>query len=287
VFGNYPAAVVSATPESIDALTPNLLAKWHREHYAPQNAVLGIAGDVHAAELILSLKKWLGAWQKTNFKEELPPDPAPATTKKVYLVDRPNSVQTTITLGNIAIERRDPDYIPMVVMNRVVGGGPSSRLFINLREEKGYTYGVYSSFTALKYPGPWRASGDVRTEVTEGAMTEFLNEIRRIREERVALAELGESKRSAVAGFALSLEQPTQLLNYEITRKIYDFPADYWDTYPTMLMGVTADDVQRMARKYIDPGILQVVAVGDANKIKAVLEKYGPVAVYDTEGKQK
>lgn len=285
VYGNHPAANVSVTNESIEAFTPAALVKWHRERYAPQNAILGIAGDVKASELIPKLKQWLAGWPKTGAKEVLPPNPAPATAMKIYLVDRPNSVQTTVAMGNIAIDRRDPDYIPMVVMNNIVGSGGASRLFINLREEKGYTYGAYSFFTALKYPGPWRAGGDMRTEVTDGAMTEFLKEIRRIRDERVPEAELEESKRSEVASFALSLEQPTQLLSYAITRKIYGFPDDYWETYPARIMAVTADDVQRVAKKYLNPGQLQVVAVGDASKIKTILEKYGTVEVYDMEGR--
>jgi predicted Zn-dependent peptidase len=116
-------------------------------------------------------------------------------------------------------------------------------------------------------------------------MTEFLKELNRIRDEKVPEAELEEQKRSIVAGFALSLESPTQLLNYEILRKIYDFPADYWDTYPSKIMAVTADDVQRVARQYVNPKTQQVVVVGDAKKIKAVLDKFGSVEVYDTEGK--
>jgi zinc protease len=159
-------------------------------------------------------------------------------------------------------------------------------LFLNLREEKGYTYGVYSSFTALKYPGPWRAGGDVRTEVTQGAMTEFFNEFQRIRDQKVPATELEEAKRAIVAGFALSLEKPTELLGYAITRQIYGFPADYWDTYPVKVMAVTAEDIERVARKYINPENVQIVAVGDVSKIKPVFEKYGPVEVYDTEGKR-
>jgi predicted Zn-dependent peptidase len=216
---------------------------------------------------------------------ELPPNPTPASAKKIYLVDRPNSVQTTIAMGNIAIDRRDPDYIAMEVMNRIVGGGPAARLFINLREQKGYTYGAYSSFTAVRHPGPWRAGGDVRSEVTDGAMTEFLHEIRRIREEKVPKAELEEAKRSVVAGFALSLEQAASLLSYGLIRKTYGFPDDYWDTYPAKIMAVTAEDVQRVAQKYINPETLQVVAVGEASKIKSIMEKYGPVEVFDTEGR--
>jgi predicted Zn-dependent peptidase len=172
----------------------------------------------------------------------------------------------------------------MIVMNDVIGGGASARLFLNLREEKGYTYGVYSDFSALRYPGPWRAGGNMRTDVTDGALVEFFNEIRRIRDESVPSKELEESKRSIVAGFALSLEQPSRVLNFAITRKLYGLPADYWDTYSSKIAAVTADDVQRVARKYLNPDALQLVAVGDATKIKTILEKYGAVDVYDTTG---
>jgi len=286
VYGSYPASVVSATNESIDAITSEMLAKWHQDRYKPQNTILGITGDVKAAEILPKLEKALAGWKKDDLKEVLPPNPTPVASKKVFLVDRPGSVQTTVALGNIAIDRRDPDYIPLTVLNRILGGGPAARLFLNLREEKGYTYGVYSSFTALKYPGPWRAGGDVRTEVTQGAMTEFFNEFQRIRDQKVPVTELEEAKRAIVAGFALSLEKPTELLGYAITRQIYGFPADYWDTYPVKVMAVTAEDIERVARKYINPENVQIVAVGDVSKIKPVFEKYGSVEVYDTEGKR-
>jgi len=285
VYGNHPAAVNSTTPQVIDMLTPEMLAAWHREHYVPQNAILGIAGDVKASELIPKLKQWLAGWKRTDYKEMLPPNPTPTTTGRIFLIDRPNSVQSTITMGNIAIDRRSPDYFAVNVMNTIVGGGGSARLFLNLREEKGYTYGVYSNFIALKYPGPWSAGGDVRTEVTEGAMTEFLKELNRIRDEKVPADELEEQKRSIVASFALSLENPAQLLNYSILRKIYGLPDDYWETYPAKTMAVTADDVQRVARQYVNPQTQQVVVVGDAKKIKSVLEKFGHVEVYDADGK--
>jgi zinc protease len=286
VYGSHPAAVVSSTNESIDAITSEMLAKWHQDRFTPQNSILGITGDVKAAEIVPKLEKALAAWKKTDMKEALPTNPKPASAKKVYLVDRPGSVQTTVVIGNIAIDRRDPDYIGLNVMNHIVGGGPAARLFLNLREEKGYTYGVYSSFTALKYPGPWRAGGDVRTEVTGGAMTEFMKEFQRIRDEKVPAAELDEAKRAIVASFALSLESPSELLGYAIVRKIYGFPPDYWDTYPAQVMAITADDIQRVARKYVNPENLQIVAVGDIGKIRPIMEKYGPVETYDAEGKR-
>jgi zinc protease len=285
VYGNHPAAVVSPTSESLDALTQEALMKWYRERYAPQNALLAIAGDVRALELIPRLEKWFAGWQSVDVKRMWPPNPIAATARKVYLVHRPNSVQTTVALGNIAIERRNPDYVPMVVMNHILGGGVSGRLFLNLREEKGYTYGVYSDFSALRYPGPWRAGGNMRTEVTAAALVEFFKEIGRIRDQTVPPAELEDSKRAIAARFALSLEQPTAILGLAVSRIQFHLPDDYWDTYPAKIMSVTAEDVQRVARKYLDPDAMQLVAVGDGLKIQSILEPYGPVEVYDSGGK--
>ena len=186
-------------------------------------------------------------------------------------------------MGNIAIDRLSPDYFSMIVMNHVIGSG-TGRLFLNLREEKGYTYGVYSDFTALHYPGPWRAGGNMRTEVTEAALAEFFTEIRRIRDQEVPAPELEASKRAIAASFALSLEQPSSSLNFAIVSKRYGLPADYWDRYAENIMAINAADVRRVARKYLDPDSIQLVAVGDGTKIKAGLEKYGRVEIYDDTG---
>jgi predicted Zn-dependent peptidase len=124
----------------------------------------------------------------------------------------------------------------------------------------------------------------MRTEVTEGALEEFFHELRRIREEPVSAAELEPSKRSIVASFALSLEQPARVLGFAITLKRYHLPADYWDQYPAKIMAISAADVQRVARKYLDPEAMQLVAVGDAAKIEPILTKYGKVDVFDTTG---
>ena len=286
VFGSHPAAVVTATIDSIDALTPELLTQWHRQRYSPRDSVLAFAGDVYPSELLPKLKKALANWNGTPDNKQMPPNPVPASARKVYLVDRPNSVQTTLAVGNIAIDRRSEDFVPMVVMNHLLGGGPAARLFLNLREEKGYTYGAYSNFTAVEYPGPWSAGADVRTEVTDGALTEFFNEIRGIRDTQVSEAELAATKRSVVARFALALEQPAQLVGFAITRKLYNLPDDYWDNYPAKIAAVTAEDVQRVARKYLNPEAMQIVAVGDGEKIKSILEKFGSVEIYGGDGKR-
>jgi len=286
IYGDHPAGNVTTNQGTVDALTPAILSKWHDDQYAPQNTLLGIAGDVKPAELVPKLERLLAAWKKSDLKEALPPNPKSSTARKVYLVDRPDSVQTSIVMGNIAIDRRDPDYFVMVALNQVLGGGGAGRLFKNLREEKGYTYGAYSSFSARKFPGPWNASAEVRTEVTDGALAEFIKELQRMRDQPVTEQELDDAKRAIVASFALSLENPDDLLNYALTRKIYDLPEDYWDSYPAKLLAVTATDIQRVARKYIDPQTMQIIAVGDGSKIRTVLEKYGPVERYDVQGKK-
>jgi predicted Zn-dependent peptidase len=284
VYDGHPAAIITPDEKSIEALSRDAIMRWHRERYLPRNAILGVAGNVRVAQLVPKLEKWLKDWEPGGLKEDWPTDPAPTESRRVFLVDRPNSVQTTVALGNIAIERRSPDYFPMVVMNHVLGAG-TGRLFLNLREEKGYTYGVYSDFTALHYPGAWRAGGNMRTEVTAPALEEFFKEIRRIREEDVPAAELEASKRSIAASFALSLEQPATPLNFAIVAKRYGFPPDYWDRYAERIMAVSAADVRRVAQKYLDPKDMQLVAVGDAGKIKPAVEEYGPVRVFDASGK--
>lgn len=285
VYGNFPAAVISATDESIDKISSDDLARWHRERWVPQNAILAIAGDVDAKALTPKLEKWLAEWHKTAYEIPATGNPTPTSTKKIFLIDRPNSVQTTIYMGNIGIDRRDPDYPAMVVLNQILGAGPQSRLFINLRENKGYTYGVYSNFVSLKFAGPWRAYGDFRTDVTDGSMTELFNEINRISSEAVSEKELEDAKRTVVASFALTLESPAQVLSYTTNTKIYGFPEDYWDKYPAKITAVTAGDVQRLAKKFYNSNTMQIVAVGDASKIKSVMEKYGPVEVFDANGK--
>jgi predicted Zn-dependent peptidase len=131
------------------------------------------------------------------------------------------------------------------------------------------------------------ASSEVRTEVTDGAMKEFMYEINRIRDEKVSATELDNAKRALIGSFALSLESPQTLLGNIITQKLYNMPANYWDTYPQRVSAITADDIQKMATKYYDVAHLQVVAVGDASKTRDILGKYGTVEVYDVDGRQK
>jgi zinc protease len=285
MYGSHPASRISLTSEEIGRLTPGALQEFHAAHYKPNNAIFAIAGDVKPAEIAAKLEKTFGAWQRGDVPPPSIPNAGEAGMAKIYVINRVPSVQTNLVLGNLSIERTDPNYYALDVMNQVVGGGASARLFLNLREDKGYTYGAYSSLSAFKYRGVFRASTEVRTEVTKASMDELMYELNRIRDEKVPPEEFDRAKRTIIGGFALQLESPQALLNNIITQKLYGLPADYWDNYTLKIAAVAQDDVQRVARKYLDLAHLQIVAVGDASKIADLLKQYGTVEIYDTEGK--
>lgn len=286
IYGTeHPASLVAPPSESIKKLTSKDLAEFHAKYYRPNNAILAIVGDVTMKEIMPKLEKAFGDWAKGDVPATTIPAAPAQSESRIFLIDRPGSVQTVLQLGTLGIERISSDYFAVLLADRVLGGGPSGRLFLNLREDKGYTYGAYSGFGGSKFRGTWVSSSEVRTEVTEGAMKEFMYELTRLRTEKVPAEELENAKRAIIGSFALSLEQPQSLLQNIITQKLYNLPADYWDTYPQKVSAITADDVQRVAQKYLDLGRLQVVAVGDASKAREVLAKYGKVEVYDADGK--
>jgi predicted Zn-dependent peptidase len=204
----------------------------------------------------------------------------------VSFVARPNSVQTNLLVGSQAISRLDPEYDVLQVMNKVIGGGPTGRLFIILREEKGYTYGAYSNLAASQWRGAWQASSEVRSEVTEAALRDLLNEVARLRDEPVAEKEFRDHKRAMVGSFALSLENPQQMIGYYVTSWRYKLAADYWDKYPERITAVTQAQVQAVAKKYLDSPRLQIVAVGEPAKTPAALKEFGSIETYDTEGRR-
>jgi zinc protease len=285
IYGTHPASFVAPPADSLKKLSSKDLVGFHSTYYRPNNAILAVVGDVTMKDLMPKVQKAFGDWQKADVPAVSIPAAPEQSTAKIFLIDRPGSVQTVLQLGALGIERNSPDYFAVLLADKVLGGGPSGRLFMNLREDKGYTYGAYSGFGASKYRGTWNASSEVRTDVTEGAMKEFKYELSRLGTDKVPTDELENAKRAIIGSFALSLEQPQALLQNIITQKLYNLPADYWDTYPQKVSAITADDVQRVAQKYIDMGHLQVVAVGDASKTKEILAKYGTVQVFDADGK--
>jgi predicted Zn-dependent peptidase len=283
VFGSHPAGRVSPTAANLDAISPEALVEFHRTHYAPDHAALAFAGDISLADARRLVDAKLGAWKKTGTPQTAVADPPPMSTPKVYLVARPGSVQTTLYVGAQSMTRTDPDYAALTVVNRVLGG-TMGRLFRHLREEKGYTYGIGSGFSATLYRGSWNSSTSVRTEVTEPALTDLLAELAELRDTPVPENELADAKRAIVGSFARDLESPQQVLGYYIDNWLYGLSSDYWDTYPARIMGVTAAQAQAAAQKYWGPGRLQIVAVGDATKITDLLRKKGTLELYDADG---
>jgi predicted Zn-dependent peptidase len=260
------------------------LVDFHKSNYVPDHAIIGVSGDITLAEARTKFEAALKGWTKSGKPLPGVVDPPRHGPLKISLVNRAGSVQTAFMLGEQAIDRAHPDYDAMVVMNQILGGS-NGRLYRELRERKGYTYGVYSYTRVLRYRGDWRAQMDVRTDVTEASLRDMLAEIARMREEPVPADEFRDAQRSLTASFALSLENPAGLLNLYIVRQLYKFPVDYWDRYTDRIAAVTPAQVQAVARKYLDPKQLQIVAVGDAAKIASNLRSFGPLEVFDDEGK--
>jgi zinc protease len=286
VFGTHPAGRVSVTAEALDKSTRDALVAFHHAHYVPDHAVLAISGDISLSEARKLAEAKLGAWKKAGAPDPILSDPPGLGTAKVYFIARPNSVQSSLWVGTQGISRTSPDYDVVTVMNAVIGGGPTGRLFTDLREEKGYTYGAYSNISATQYRGAWTASMDVRTEVTEPALRDLMAEIARMRDEAVPAREFADKKRGVVSSFALQLESPSAVLTNYITSRLYKLPADYWDKLPNRIDAVTQAEVQAAAKKYLDPSRLQIVVVGDASKIADSLKQFGTVETYDTNGKR-
>ena len=286
VYGTHPAARLSPTAAAIDKATRDALTTFHRAHYAPDHAGMAIAGDISMAEARKLIDTKLAGWSKAGVPAAAVSEPAALAGPKIYFIARPNSVQTNLIVGTQAIARTHADYDVLQVMNKVIGGGPTGRLFIHLREEKGYTYGAGSSLSAPMYRGDWSASTSVRSEVTEPALRDLLAEVGLLRDQPVSDQELSDAKRSMIASFALSLESPAQLLNYYVTRWRFALAADYWDRYPERVSAVTAQQIQAAARTYLAANRMQIVAVGDPARVADTLRKLGEVETYDADGKR-
>lgn len=284
--GEGALSVASATKESIDKVSVADLKKFHDDHYRPGNTILGVTGDFHADDMKAMIGKYFGGWSGAAEPAIKLPGTPKAEAAKITLVDRPNSVQTYFIAGDRGIRRTDPEYYALTVMNQVEGGGPQGRLFLDLREEHSLTYGAYSRMNAAEiYPGDWSASSPVRTQVTGDAMERFTYEFKKLNSEPVPESELDEARHAIVAGFALSLEQPAQLLARYLSVEYYPLPKDYWDKYPDHISSIDAAAVQAAAKKFVDMDHLQWIAVGDRKKIQDALAKYGPVSVVDVSGK--
>ncbi len=287
VFGDHPYSVVAPTPTTIENIARKDLQDFHDTHYLPNEATLVIVGDFDPAHLKQQIESKFGTgiWKSDTMPVVQLPQLPKQNGRKIYLVDRPGSVQSSIKLGNVAINKTDPDYFPVAVANQILGGAAHSRLFLNIREQKGYTYGAYSSVAAHRQPGPFAAEAEVRTEVTAPSLEEFLYELSRIRDVKVTDKELKDAKTYIVGSFQLGLETQSGLAQRLLELKLYDLPDNYLETYSDKVMAVTPDQIRKVARKVIDDNNLVISVVGDASKIKQDLQYFAPVEIYDTTGK--
>lgn len=288
LFGQHPYSVVAPTRESLAATTVEELKSFHRARFSPQAAVLFIVGDVKSDALLERIRALFGAWQSGSAPGENFPAPPERTSRVAYLVDRPNSAQSNIVIANLGINRTHPDYFSLLLMNTVLGANASSRLFMNLREDKGYTYGAYSSLDARRNGGSLRATSEVRTPVTGDSLKEFFYELDRIRNEPVSDKELQDAKSFLTGVFPIRLETQEGLIDQLVQIKMYGLPDDYLQNYRERVSAVTKEDVQRVARQHLTPEKAAIVIVGDA---KAIVEQVKPfteeIEFYTSAGKRK
>ena len=263
--------------------------QFYETHFLPNNSALVVVGDVTPAQIVPKLEKAFGQWKRGPAPQvDLAADVPARGRAAVYLVDRPGAAQSVIQIGHVGVARSTPDYFPLLVMNTMLGGQFTSRLNLNLREDKGYTYGARSGYSFRRGAGPFSASAGVQTAVTKESVAEFLKELRGIRGDvPVTERELEFAKQAIVRGFPRSFETPGQIGNRLTDLVLYNLPDDYFNSYAARVRAVTLADVQRVAQKYLDPAHAAVLVVGDRREIERGLRslELGDVILLDAEGR--
>lgn len=288
MFGEHPYHVTAPTPESIDATTRERLVEFHRATFVANNAVLLVAGDVQQDSILQHVESLFGNWQPGDVAGDDFPPPPERTSRSAYIIDRPGSAQANIVISNAGITRTSPDYFPLLVMHTVLGANASSRLFMNLREEKGYTYGAYSSLDARRTAGTFRATAEVRTPVTGDSLKEFFYELERIGNEPVSEKEIADAKSYLTGVFPLRLETQEGLVDQLVQIKMFGLPENYLEIYRNRIQAVTIPQVQEVARKYVRPDEAAIVIVGDGAQLADQVKPYADeIEFYNTAGKKK
>lgn len=285
VYGkDHPYGEVE-TEESVKNVELSDIKSYYEKFFKPNIAYLAIVGDMDKAEAEKVVTKYFAKWQKGEVPTFTYNKPTPVSKNAVGLVDRSSSVQTVIDIAQpIDLKLGDEDYISSRVLNQIFGGGSSARLFMNLREDKGYTYGAYSSLSADKLVGQFSASASVRNEVTDSAVYEFIYEINKLIDEGVTQEELDKAKANLAGSFGRSLESPSTIANFALNTERYNLPKDYYATYLQKMNALTVEDINETARELIDPDKLYITAVGNASEIKDKLAQFGEVTMYDNMG---
>jgi zinc protease len=260
------------------ALDSAQVRAFYAQAARPDRATLIVTGDVTLAEARTEVERRFGMWKAgmpATVSSSGPSAQLPIRPTAVYLVDKPGAAQSVVRIGHRGVERTNPDYYAIQVMNTLLGGSFSSRLNTNLRETKGYTYGARSGFDYQPLPGAFTASADVRTDVTDSSLVEFFRELRRIRDTLVTPAELERTKQYLALRVPGSFETSGQMANQIGTLLTFGLPFTWFDDYVRRIMAVSAEDVRRVARSYVHPDSIAVVIVGDVQKIQPGVQALG------------
>ena len=252
---------------------------YYSKNFNPENAYLVIVGDVDFATVKKQVTKLFKGW-KGKAATAIPfPAAKNAENLEVNFVDMPNAVQSEVAVAlTTEVKKTDADYFPMLVANRILGGGGQARLFLNLREDKGYTYGSYSSFRTDKYSrSRFRAYASVRNAVTDSSVVELVKEINKIKELPVSQEELDQAKAKYVGDFVLALERPATIARYALAILTEGLPADFYTTYLQKINAVSIEDIQRVTQKYIHLDNARIFVTGKGSEVLENLEKSSPL----------
>jgi zinc protease len=281
-FGMY------ANEGTIKAVTREDVVAFHREYFQPGRAIVTVAGDIDEATARAALEKALSGWTSGGAKSDFSyPEIPQARKTAIYLVDKPGAAQSVFNIGLPGPPRSTPDYMALQVMNFILGGHFQSRLNANIREEKGYSYGVGSSFSYGKGPGPFNTGGDIVTDKTADALTEFMKELRGIHGGRaITDDEMKQAHDTLIQRLPNQFSTVSGIGSSITSLYINDLPLDYYQNYARAVTAVTKDDVLRVAKKYVDLDHLNIVIVGDRKTIEAPLKATGiaPIVVLDQNG---
>lgn len=282
VYGDHPYGE-DPRPEDVDGLTRGDLESFHGSRYTPHGSLLVFAGDVSLEEAREAARSRFGEWAGPRVEEGDFPEPPSPDSFRIHLVHRPGSAQSSIWVGHLGPREPGADRYALDVMNRVLGGGPASRLYLILREEKGWTYGARSRFTEPRDRGYFAASANVRPAVTDSTLGELVRQLRRIRGETVPEGELEDAKSYLTGNFPLQLETPQQVASQVADALLRGLGVEYLETYRRRIAEVTAEDVQRAAREHVRPDRATAVVVGDAREVQEDLAAIAPVSLWDTD----
>lgn len=276
------------TEQSINSITRGDVATFHRAYFQPGRAIITVVGDVDPAHVKRTIERVLAPWpaggEKPTFSYPAPP-PSAATT--IYLVDKPGAAQSTFAIGLAGPPRATPDFFALQVMNTILGAMFQSRLNADIREQKGYSYGVGSEFSFGKGPGPFRAGGDIVTDKSDSALVEFMKQLRGIRgDQPVTDEELATAKAALVQRLPEAFASVSSVSGTLTNLYVQNLSTDYYQHYAAAVNAITKDDLARVARQYVDLGHLVIVVVGDRKAIEWPLRATGiaPLVILDVNG---